>query len=200
VDLVFPYVDEGLKRGERCIYVAAEPTLAMVAYSLEARGVNVDRESDSRALLLWTPEQWRHPDQTASIKRVGHIWTYIQAALEDGFSGARFIVDKSWYEDPDIDVANIRQWEATIDAVFTPETPARMICQYGRERLRPVILEAGLSTHSIVVLENEACPNPYYDAPLLLRSESAEYLPSAASSRTDWMLSRLRLLHNTRRE
>jgi hypothetical protein len=99
-------------------------------------------------------------------------------------------------QNPDIDTARIREWEATIDAVFTPDIPARLVCQYGRHRLSPSILEAGLNTHPIVILDHQSCPNPYYDAPLLLQSESAMYLPTVASSRTDWMLDRLRLLHD----
>jgi hypothetical protein len=195
LDLLVPFMRQGLSRGERCVYVAAEETLHVVRRRLEVLGLDLEVETERQALLLWTPEQWRHPEDTASIRRVGHIWTYVQNALEAGFAGVRFVVDKSWYEDPDIDTARIREWEATIDAVFTPDIPARLVCQYGRHRLSPSILEAGLCTHPIVLLDNQAGPNPYYDAPLLLQSESAMYLPNVASSRTDWMLDRLRLLH-----
>jgi hypothetical protein len=196
VDSLFPFIRQGLARGERCVYVAADETLQVVSRRLEVLGLDLELETERRAVLLWTPEQWRHPAEVASIRRVGHIWSYVQDALEAGFAGVRFIVDKSWYEDPDIDTPRIREWESTIDAVFTPDIPARLVCQYGRNRLSPVVLEAGLCTHPIVVLDNQTCPNPYYDAPLLLQSESAMYLPNIASSRTDWMLSRLRLLHD----
>jgi hypothetical protein len=182
-------------RGERCVYVADDETLDEVAGRLGELGLTVDQELNGGALRLWTPEQWRRPTSSNSIKRVGHIWTYIQEALESGFSGVRFIIDKSWYEDPDIELDRIKEWEATIDAVFTPDVPARMICQYGQHRVRPSILEAGLSTHPTVLVDYKGCPNPYYEAPMLLQSESIEYLPSSPSSRTDWMLSRLRLLH-----
>jgi hypothetical protein len=194
IEGLFPFIRQGLMRGERCVYVADDETLDEVAGRLGELGLAVDQELSSGALGLWTPEQWRRPTASNSIKRVGHIWTYIQEALEAGFSGIRFIVDKSWYENPDIEVDRIKEWESTIDAVFTPEVPARMICQYGQHRVRPCILEAGLATHPTVLVDYQSCPNPYYEAPLLLQSESIEYLPTSPSSRTDWMLSRLRLL------
>ena len=63
-----------------------------------------------------------------------------------GFPAVRFAVEMTWTLGPDINAARLRHWEATINTIFTPDVPARIICQYSRKRLAPEAIEAGLAT------------------------------------------------------
>jgi hypothetical protein len=191
VDVLLPLLTDGIAAGERCVFVSFEPQLRSLRARLEEAGVDVEHETRRGALLFWTPGQWRSRAGSPSLKRVSRVWTYIQDALTAGFSGARFVVDKAWYNDEDVESDTIRGWEATLDAMFTPDVPASLVCLYGRGVLPPETIESGLCTHPIVVLQSQVCPNPFYDAPLLLQSDSLDYLLQAPTSRTDWMLSRL---------
>jgi hypothetical protein len=196
-EVIIPFLAQGLEAGERCVFVAGQDSLDWARRSLEYLGVDVSEEVLRGSLLLWSPDQWRKRGTIPALKRVTRIWTYIQDGLNAGFNGVRFVVDKSWYRDADIDISRTREWEATIDAVFTPDVPARLICLYD-QGLLPEIIENALCTHPTVVIENQICPNPYYDAPLMLQSDSADYLPSAPTTRKDWMLSRLQLVYDFR--
>jgi hypothetical protein len=70
--------------------------------------------------------------------------------------------------------------EATINTIFTPELPARIICQYSRWRLRSGALHAGLVTHPQAVVGNGLYANPFYGGPGILSRNSA-YDPGAVS-------------------
>jgi hypothetical protein len=191
VDVLVPFITEGIAANERCVFVSFEPQLETLSAHLEYARIDIARETGRGALSLWTPGQWRSRAGSPSLKRVSRVWTYIQDALAAGFSGARFIVDKAWYLDEDVRLDTTREWEATLDAMFTPDVPASLVCMYGRGILPPETIESGLCTHPVVVIEDESCPNPFYDAPLLLQSDSLDYLLQVPTSRTDWMLARL---------
>jgi signal transduction histidine kinase len=194
------YLSQGLANGERCFFVGEEALLARVSDRLKQEGVGLDQVRTSGALHLWQKWDWRQPGELESDRKPRHVQDLIDEALAAGFAGARFAVDMTWTLDPEVPVERLRHWEATINSIFTPATPARIVCQYSSRRLSSAAIQASLLTHPVAVLGTEVCPNPYYDAPsLLIKSPS----PSGGvagngtgrgglAERTDWMISRLR--------
>jgi signal transduction histidine kinase len=181
-----PFMRQGLEGGERCIYIADDQTESEVLECLEASGVDVLLESSRGALLLWTRDQWRLPGELNSGKKAEQVRGVIDAALAAGFSGIRFAVEMTWTLGPDVDVELLRHWEATINTIFKPDVPARIICQYSRKRLSTDAIAAALTTHPLAVIGSEVYPNQYYEAPLILADNDAH------KARTDWMISQLR--------
>ena len=212
---ILPYIAQGLDAGERCIYVADDQTVDQLRDALGGYGVDVDRHVASGALLLWTRAEWRQPGTLNSTRKEAQVRAAISDALAAGFTGIRFAVEMTWTLGPDIDAAALQHWEATVNTIFTPGVPARIICQYNRRRLGPAIIAAGLRTHPVAVLGADLCANPYYDAPRILASQAVE--PRSAvgatngvhagsnglhrdTSGADWMLDQLRRARDFQRE
>lgn len=189
---LLPFIQRGLEDGEQCLYVADDLTVDELRDALAAHGIDVVGETARGALLLWTREQWRQPGELNSAAKAAQVQGLVDAALEAGYTGIRFAVEMTWTLRPDIDAEKLRHWESTINSIFTPDLPARIICQYSRRRLGPAVVQSALLTHPLAVLGSEICPNAYYDAPLLLGG-AVPYAPLIADgARTDWMLSQLR--------
>ena len=116
-------------------------------------------------------------------------------AMSAGFSGVRFGVEMTWTLGPDIGAEQLEHWEASINTLFSPGFPGRIICQYNRGRLSPEAMLAALHTHPLAILGDEVCPNLFYRAPLILGGSEAR-----PSDRLDWMVAQLKRARVVERE
>lgn len=197
--LILPFIRQGLENGERCVYVADDHTAAAFRTALADYGVDVPSEEAAGALLLWTRADWRQSGDLDSARKAEQVRGMIGTALSRGFKGIRFGVEMTWTLGPDIDPDDLRHWEATINAIFTPELPARIICQYSRSRLSPRVVQAGICTHPIVAVGDEMMANPFYEGPAILTG--FPYGSHASGpDHVDWMVAQMRWVKALDRE
>jgi hypothetical protein len=97
----------------------------------------------------------------SSEKKAAQVRQLVDEALAAGFAGIRFAVEMTWTLGPDISGGQLEHWEATINTIFVPGFPGRIICQYNQSRLAPEVLLAGLHTHPLAILGDQVCPNPF---------------------------------------
>jgi len=183
-----PFMKQGLENGEQCIYIADDQTVDQVARALEWGGIEVDEELNRRALLLWTRADWRQPGELDSEKKAAQVRGFIEAAFAAGFRGIRFAVEMTWTLGPDISAERLKHLEATINRIFVPGFPGRIVCQYNRARIPAAVVETSLSTHPLVILGPQVSPNPFYEAQLILDGPSER-------GKLDLMLSALQKAH-----
>jgi signal transduction histidine kinase len=188
---LLPFFRQGLENNEQCIYVADDLSLDQLQTLFESFGIDTEARLRAGSLQFWTRDQWRQPGFLDSAKKAAQVREVIDNALAAGYAGIRFGVEMTWTLGPDIDVHRLRHWEATINTIFTPEVPGRIICQYSRRRLSPATIEAALSTHPLAIIGPTISPNPFYEAPLLLGGSEADRSQRDAA-RVDWMLSQLK--------
>jgi PAS domain S-box-containing protein len=193
-----PFIQEALARDEQFIYIADDQTVDDLAVRLELNGINVTRESQRRRLNLWTRQQWRQPGDLDSSRKGQQVLEFISAAANAGFKGIRFAVEMTWTLGPDISPQQLEYWEATINTLFEPAFPGRIICQYNRSRLSPELMVAALHTHPLAILGNHVYPNLFYQAPLILDSNgngnghtAGNGNGKAAAAKLEWMISQL---------
>ncbi len=74
----------------------------------------------------------------------------------------------TWTLGPDISAVRLEHWEATINTVFAPGFPGRIVCQYNRSRLPPEVMLPALYTHPLAIIGDQVFPNFFYRAPLIL--------------------------------
>lgn len=183
--VLIPFIKQGLATGDRCIYIADDHTVDEVAHALKESGVDVDKERERSALLLWTREEWRQPGELDSEKKALQVGEFVNAALAAGFQGIRFAVEMTWTLGPDIGPERLKHWEATINRIFVPGFPGRIICQYSRRRLAPSVVDTCFSTHPLAIIGHQIYPNLFYEAPLILNGDSD-------SAKLDWRISQLK--------
>ena len=202
-----PFLSQGLRSNERCIYIADDFTLDGLEASLNEFGVDVRGATATGALKLWTRSEWRQPGELDSSLKAAQVRAMIEDALRSGFTGVRFAVEMTWTLGPDITPARLRHWEAMINTIFTPDVPARIVCQYSRRKLAPDVIHAGLVTHPVAVIDQDVCPNPYFEDPLTAIAEDPLTAINASRStepvsplRIEWMLTQLKRARKYERE
>ena len=190
-----PFIQQGLESDEQFIYIADDFTIEELNARLQQSGVDVAGQSRSGRLRLWSRQQWRQRGKLNSKAQSLQVERLIEEASSAGFKGIRFGIEMTWTLGPDISASQLEHWEATLNTLFTPKFPARMICQYNRSRLSPDTILAALHTHPLAVLGEVVCPNFFYQAPLILDQETKcrSRPPRAGSAaRVEWMISQLK--------
>jgi hypothetical protein len=186
-----PFIQDGLTRDEQFIYIADDQTVDELAGRLEQSGIDVAKECDRRALMLWSRREWRQRGKLSSEKKSQQVRQFIDEARKSGFKGSRFAVEMTWALGPDIDTPLLEHWEATLNNIFYPGVPAKIVCQYNRSRLSPEVIFASLRTHPIAIFGDEVYSNLFYEAPLILDGKMNGNGKSAAA-RVEWMICQLK--------
>jgi hypothetical protein len=96
-----PFFDEGLRNGERCIYIADDLAPGDVLSSLAGYGIDVEGYAARGALLVWGRDQWRQDGELRSARKAVQVLRIVEEAILAGYRGLRFAVEMTWTLDPD---------------------------------------------------------------------------------------------------
>jgi PAS domain S-box-containing protein len=165
--VLVPYMREGLRRGERCVWVVDDLSPEEARRALAKAGVDVERHLEQGSLRLWTRREWRPKGPLVPETRLCEVRDLVLQAMQEGFRGIRFAIEMTWLLGPDIPSAEVRRWEGVLDGLFREGLPVRMICQYSARRLSPDLIDAGLRTHGRAAFGSRICANPYYECDLI---------------------------------
>lgn len=186
-----PYIHHGLLDGERIVCIGSAGYIGGLRAMARDYGAQPDdAEADGR-LLNWClgPEDPALPD-VASLSRS------VRAALRDGFAGVRFLIDVASASHA-MDARALHAWELALEDVLG-SGHARALCLYRQHDLDPATLESGLTSHPLVLLENEVCANAFHHSHT--RLPDAHDSGEETISRVEWMLSRLNAIRCFERE
>jgi len=147
-----PFIHDALSKDEQFIYIADDQTVDELAARLDLNGIDVGREVGSGALKLWTRREWRQPGKLSSEQKSRQVMDFIKNATSAGFKGVRFGVEMTWTLGPDIEVSDLEHWEASLNNIFIPGYPGRILCQYNRSRLSSEVMLVAFRTHPLVCL------------------------------------------------
>ncbi|MBI4495199.1 MAG: MEDS domain-containing protein [Chloroflexi bacterium] len=183
---VIPFVQDGLARGERCVYIADDRTVDEVHSALEAVGVDVPGLSARGALALLTKrDAYLRSGSFDPEAMIAFLRQAVADALEAGFTGLRATGEMTWALGHEVGCDRLIEYEALLNDFF-PGSRALAICQYNRRRFLPAIVHDVLRTHPIAILGDQVCPNPRYEPPRLVLGLGSE------AERVDWMIAQLK--------
>lgn len=188
-DVAVLLVKQGLERGELCLHVADESTIAAVAAVLARTGIDVEMErARGRLRLVTKREAYLQSGRFAARAMIEFLQRAEEEARRDGFSGLRIIGEMTWALAPDVTCEQLIRFEALLNE-YLPGTKTVIACQYHRSHFDPAVLLEVLRTHPVVVLNEHVCPNPYYEPPHLLLGSTEQ--ADGAAARLEWWISQI---------
>ena len=160
------YIEQGLARNERCLYICGEQTPADFRRALMAAGIDVPREEARGALILLTKETAHLAGGSFNATRmIGLLSTAVEDALRDGFEGLCAAGDMTWLIDEAPGSEELAEYEALLNH-FYASNRALGLCQYNRRRLPARMLDHGIATHPTVRIGGPILlTNPFYERP-----------------------------------
>ncbi|MFA5810124.1 MAG: MEDS domain-containing protein [Thermoleophilia bacterium] len=162
---VIPFMRIGLERGERCVYIADDNTVATVVEAMRAEGIDVDGAINSGALSVTTKhEAYLKEDRFDPDWMIDFLKEAITAAKADGYGALRVTGEMTWMLGGDPGSERLIEYEAKLN-YFIPEHDCLAICQYNRNRFDPEIIINVIRTHPLVIYGTTICKNFYYVPP-----------------------------------
>lgn len=174
------YIQAGLARGERCLYVCCEHSVNDFRAALQSAGIDVTAEEKRAALLIVTKENAHlkggsfDPDAMISL-----LHTAVKDALDAGFTGLAAAGDMSWVLDNAPGTERAGEYEARLNEFYKSHR-ALGLCQYNRKTMPPAMLDHCLGTHAYVRIDGPILlENPFYEIPekAVHRSANPESVP-----------------------
>jgi chemotaxis family two-component system sensor kinase Cph1 len=158
---VIPYLHEGLRRNEKCLYIVSENTIKSVIDAMEAEGINVEDEQRRGALTLATPrETYLKHGVFEPQKMIDDLASAVERALAQGFAAFRATGELMWAVSLPSALARVFEYEASLDLQFPDQFIG--LCQYNENGFAPQILSQILRVHPIVLARGRLISNPFY--------------------------------------
>ncbi len=149
LEVLSPYVAQGILRGERCFCAQKPETLKRLIYDLRFLGIDVDREIARGALEMHTEDHTYFPNGAFEPSTMMDMLLHsITAAQDKGFAGLRTAGEMSWAVRGRNACDQIIEYEAMVEKGF-PGKPVIGLCQYAVNDFAPEVLEAVLENHKM---------------------------------------------------
>ena len=160
------YIQGGLGRGERCLYICCEHSVRKFRAALRKAGIDVAREVKRGALQIVTKEQAHLKGGRFEVDAmISMLEAAVKDALDAGFDGLCAAGDMTWVLEEAPGTEHLAQYEAKLNDFYASHR-ALGLCQYSRKSLPAAMLDHGIATHRYIRMDDAILlENPFYEDP-----------------------------------
>jgi hypothetical protein len=159
--IVLPFIEIGLRRNERCLYVTGENRLESVLGAMRKAGINVEYEQRRGALKVASGQAvFLQGGAFQPEQMVGELQAETTRALEEGFSGLRATGEMTWTLAVPRALEKLVQYEAALDRKFPKGLTG--LCQYHKDSFGSSIIREMIYIHPHVIAKGQVMQNPWY--------------------------------------
>lgn len=161
---VVPYIQIGLERNERCLYIAGDNSLSMVIRAMQDGGIDVATAQKEGRLTIATPEQTYLRHGIFEPERmVEGLREEIEKALADGFTAFRGTGELGWAATLPSALLRLYEYETIFDERLSPYFVA--LCQYDETLFSKKVISQMMRIHPKVVAREKLSENSFYLGP-----------------------------------
>jgi hypothetical protein len=165
LEAIVPYLAEGIRAGDKVVYVADETPPATLIAALDAAMVDVDAETASGGLTLVRARDVFFAsgrfDVEAALKGMASL---AAAAERDGYRRVRLSVEMTYLLADGPGIERGPELEARLTEEVFARFPFVCLCSFNGARDTNAILQRVLETHPILMSGGIPLANPYYRA------------------------------------
>jgi PAS domain S-box-containing protein len=186
------FIAAGLRREERCLYIANDSPIEELVRRFGDLGVNVAQETEKGSLRILSKDDVYSRDGKFDARgMLDYLAECESAAVADGYAGLRFQGEMTWALDANLEGDRLIEYEAMLNE-FLATHRAVIACHYLRSRFDPALIHDLLVTHPLVAIAGLVCPNPFYQPPELILRPDPMRVSEFKRKRLDWWIERLR--------
>jgi hypothetical protein len=157
-----PFIQTGLDRGERCVYIADDNTPDCVLDAMRDGGIDLDRALKSGALRVLTERDAYLAQGDFEPGRMIRFWAdAAHAARRDGFTALRATGEMTWALGGAPGTDRLIEYEVRLDRAL-PGVAAEALCQYNQARFPDETIKGAIYTHPWIIVDGNLIDNPFY--------------------------------------
>lgn len=147
---VIPYIVNGLRNLERCVYIADENTVPEILAGFKEAGIDIDAVTASGALSVLTKhDTYLRHGIFEPERMIADLDRDVRFALQNGFSGLRVTGEMSWALDLPFALSRLREYEQELCRRWPTQLGG--LCQYNESRFPSDVVERMAGCHCVVV-------------------------------------------------
>lgn len=174
--VAIPFIQIGLDRGEKCIYIADDGRETELREAMHAQGIEVEPAIASNSLVFATKEDAFLRYGAFDADRMPAFWEDAAAeAARQGFSALRATGETEWLLSGPPGHERWAEYESNLTHVLA-NLNCFALCQYNRQVLPPELILNVIRTHPTVIYRGVVCRNMYHVPP-------AEFLSTDQTAR-----------------
>ncbi|MGE5680912.1 MAG: MEDS domain-containing protein [Bacillota bacterium] len=159
---VVPYIQDGLQKHEKCVYIADENSIDEVVDLLKNHIPEIEKVMENNSLVIISKEE--------SYLRLGYFdpdWMMnflieqVKTAKTEGFNALRVTGEASWALGDNLMTQQLIEYESKVNNVLQ-EIEVSALCQYNKKHFTPDIVKNVIETHPVVIYKNHVCKNYNY--------------------------------------
>ncbi|MBZ5724560.1 MAG: MEDS domain-containing protein [Acidobacteriia bacterium] len=156
-----PFMELGLERGEKCIYVSAENNPGDVLAAMRAGGIDTSSAIESGALTLVSAGE-----SAASPARAATALDLLAQAVASaaGYAGVRVAREVAWQPGEAVDEQQLATFERRLESCFTGQKYLD-VAQFDSRHFPPQTLLSVIRTHPVVIWDGTVCENLHASLP-----------------------------------
>lgn len=165
LDVIIPYLIQGLFNGERCLCIPGESLGKKIPNCFLEKDIDFYDVVDSGQLIILDCKQaYLHKEKFDPDSMIELLTRETNKAIVEGYSGLRITGDMSWVLQGFPGSEKILEYEAKLNDFF-PKHPCLAICQYDRRKYNPEILKKVIMAHPFLLHGDGFYENFYYIPP-----------------------------------
>jgi hypothetical protein len=158
---VIPFMINGLRRNERCVYIADENTVPHIVAEFRWAGVDIDRATSSGALSVVTKhETYLRHGIFEPERMIADLDRDVRLALQKGFAGLRVTGEMSWALDLPSTLSRLCEYEEDLRQHWPRQLAG--LCQYNETLFPASLIERMIGCHRITVRDGNIVRHGYH--------------------------------------
>jgi hypothetical protein len=163
LEFVIPYIVNGLRRFERCVYITDENTVPEILGEFERAGVDIGETTASGALSVITKHDSYLRDGIFEPERmIADLDREVRFALQRGFSGLRVTGEMSWALDLPSALGRLCEYEQELCRRWPRQLGG--LCQYNESLFPADVVERMTGCHCVTVRNGQVFRHHIHEA------------------------------------
>lgn len=159
--VIVPFIAIGLQRGERCLYIADDNSIAMMMDEFEKGGLNVESALKSGALTIATKnETYLRHGIFEPARMTADLAHEVKESMRMGYTAFRAAGEMTWALPLASALSQLSDYEIRLHAEFPEQFVG--LCQYDERGFNERIIADMIRIHPVVIARGKLTQNRFH--------------------------------------
>ena len=163
--MVVRFLDQGIRRGEKCLYIVEAHRAHDVRERLRKAGMDVTACQAAGQLVFHEGESYTKSLSFDPNRVIALLIREAEKAMDQGHPALRVTDEMTWALPGRPGSEKVLEYEAKLNRDFFPRYPCLALCQYHQAKFDAEIIKGAIMTHPLVARGDHIYRNTHYISP-----------------------------------